>query len=340
MRFIDEAVITVMSGKGGKGCIGFRREKFIPFGGPNGGDGGNGGDVIFRVSSSLLTLYDLRLKRRYEAKNGQMGLGSQCHGKNADDLVIDVPQGTLIFELTEEGERLVADLTGIGEEWIAVHGGRGGKGNMHFKTATNRAPRFAQPGEPGEEKRLRMELRLLAEVGIIGLPNAGKSTLISAVSAAKPKIAPYPFTTLAPNLGVIQGEDGVHLVAADIPGLIEGAHEGQGLGHDFLKHVSRTRVLVHLLAAEETGGDDPFAGFSLVDEELVRYDPELAKRPQLRAVNKVDTLTPERLAELKAAARERGLAVRFISAKHGEGLEELVQAMWALSAKLKEEEES
>ncbi|WP_243360053.1 GTPase ObgE [Fundidesulfovibrio terrae] len=341
MRFIDEAVITVVSGKGGRGCIAFRREKYIPFGGPNGGDGGKGGDVIFRVSPSLLTLYDLRLKRRYEAKNGQMGLGWQCNGKNADDLVVEVPQGTLIYELDEEAgtERLAADLTQIGEEWVAVHGGRGGKGNMHFKTSTNRAPRFAQPGEPGEEKRLRMELRLLAEVGIIGLPNAGKSTLISAVSAARPKIAPYPFTTLAPNLGVIQGEDGVQLVAADIPGLIEGAHEGQGLGHDFLKHVSRTRVLVHLLAAEETEGDDPFAGFSLVDEELVRYDPELAKRPQLRAVNKVDTLSPERLAELKAAARERGLDIRFISAKFGNGLEKLVEAMWALTAKMKQEQQ-
>lgn len=338
MRFVDEATILVVSGKGGRGCVAFRREKFIPYGGPNGGDGGKGGDVIFRVSPNLLTLYDLRLRRRYEAKNGQQGLGSQCNGKNADDLVIDVPQGTLIYELTEEGEHLAADLTEIGQEWVAVHGGRGGKGNMHFKTSTNRAPRFAQPGEPGEEKRLRMELRLLAEAGIIGLPNAGKSTLISAVSAARPKIAPYPFTTLTPNLGVIQGEDGLQLVAADIPGLIEGAHEGQGLGHEFLKHVSRTKLLVHLLAAEETEGDDPFAGFSLVDEELVRYDPGLATRPQLRAVNKVDTLTPERLAELKAIARERGLDIRFISAKFGNGLEELVEAMWAAIAKMKEED--
>jgi len=338
MRFVDEAIITVESGKGGRGCVAFRREKFIPFGGPNGGDGGKGGDVIFRVSPNLLTLYDLRLKRRYAAKNGQMGLGSQCNGKNADDLVVEVPRGTLVYELSDEGERLAADLTDIGQEWVAAEGGRGGKGNMHFKTSTNRAPRFAQPGEPGEEKRLRLELRLLAEIGIIGLPNAGKSTLISTVSAAKPKIAPYPFTTLTPNLGVIMGEDGLQLVAADIPGLIEGAHEGQGLGHGFLKHVSRTRVLVHLLAAEETGGDDPFAGFDLVDDELVLYDPELAKRPQLRAVNKIDTLSPERLEELKTAARERGLDIRFISAKHGSGLEELVEAMWALTTKMKEEE--
>ncbi|WP_336605589.1 GTPase ObgE [Fundidesulfovibrio soli] len=339
MRFVDEAVITVKSGNGGRGCVAFRREKFIAFGGPNGGDGGKGGDVIFRVSPSLLTLYDLRLKRRYEARNGQMGLGSQCNGKNADDQVVEVPQGTLIYEITEEGEHLAADLTDIGQEWVAAKGGRGGKGNMHFKTSTNRAPRFAQPGEPGEEKRLRLELRLLAEVGIIGLPNAGKSTLISAISAAKPKIANYPFTTLTPNLGVIQGEDGMQLVAADIPGLIEGAHTGQGLGHDFLKHVSRTRLLVHLLSAEETQADDPFAGFSLVDDELVRFDPELAKRPQLRAVNKVDLLGPERLEELRQAARDRGLDLRFISAKEGAGLEKLVEEMWRLSAALKKEEE-
>ncbi len=338
MRFVDEAVITVASGKGGRGCVSFRREKFIAFGGPDGGDGGHGGAVIFRVSPSLLTLYDLRLKRRYDAKNGQPGMGSQCNGKNGPDLVVDVPQGTLIYELDEDGEeRLAADLTEIGQEWVAAEGGRGGKGNLHFKTSTNRAPRFAQPGEPGEEKRLRLELRLLAEVGIIGLPNAGKSTLISAVSAARPKIAPYPFTTLAPNLGVIQGDDGLQLVAADIPGLIEGAHAGQGLGHDFLKHVSRTRVLVHLLAAEETGGEDPFAGFSLVDEELVRYDAALAQRPQLRAVNKVDTLDPARLDELRAEAARRGQDIRFISAKFGQGLEELVADMWRLVAKTKEE---
>jgi len=332
MRFVDEAEIMVSSGKGGRGCVAFRREKYIPFGGPNGGDGGKGGDVVFRVSPSLLTLYDLRLKRRYQAKNGQGGLGSQCNGRSADDLVVEVPQGTLIYEIADTGEeRLAADLTGIGQKWVGARGGRGGLGNMRFKTSTNRAPRFAQPGEPGEEKRLRLELRLLAQIGIIGLPNAGKSTLISAISAAKPKIAAYPFTTLTPTLGVIQDGDGRQLVAADIPGLIEGAHAGLGLGHEFLKHVSRTRVLVHLLAAEETGGEDPFAGFSLVDEELVRYDPELAARPQIRAVNKIDTLSGERLDELRATARAKGLTVRFISAQRGDGLEELVRTLWEFS---------
>jgi len=339
MRFVDEAEITVASGKGGRGCVAFRREKYIPFGGPNGGDGGKGGDVVFRVSPSLLTLYDLRLKRRYQARNGQGGLGSQCNGRSADDLIVEVPQGTLVYELSDEGERLAADLTDIGQEWVAARGGRGGLGNMRFKTSTNRAPRYAQPGEPGEEKRLRLELRLLAEVGIIGLPNAGKSTLITAISAAKPKIAAYPFTTLTPTLGVIEGDDGRRLVAADIPGLIEGAHTGLGLGHDFLKHVSRTRVLVHLLAAEETRGENPFAGFSLVDEELVRYDPELAKRPQIRAVNKVDTLSPERLEELKTRALAEGLTVRFISAKRTDGLDELVRAMREFSDRARDEEE-
>ncbi|GAB6037422.1 GTPase ObgE [Fundidesulfovibrio butyratiphilus] len=338
MRFVDEAVITVRSGKGGRGCVAFRREKFIPMGGPNGGDGGKGGDVIFRVSPSLLTLYDLRLKRRYEAKNGQMGLGSQCNGKNADDLVVEVPQGTLIYELADEGEALAADLTDIGQEWIAVHGGRGGKGNMHFKSATMRAPRFAQPGEPGEEKRLRMELRLLAEVGIIGLPNAGKSTLISAISAARPKIAAYPFTTLTPTLGVIQGEFGERIVAADIPGLIEGAHTGQGLGTDFLKHVSRTRLLVHVLDAQEALGDDPLAGFALVDEELERYDPGLAQRPQMRVVNKVDTLDPETLASLKQKVLARAPGTLFLSAKRGDGLDDFVSALWRFVDSTRQEE--
>jgi len=338
MRFVDEATIQVRSGNGGKGSVSFRREKFIPMGGPDGGDGGRGGDVIFRVSPTLLTLYDLRLKRHYEARNGQPGKGSQCYGKNGEHAVVLVPQGTMIFELTDEGEALVADLTEPGQEWVAAEGGRGGKGNMHFKSSTMRAPRFAQPGEEGQEKKLRLELRLLAELGIIGLPNAGKSTLISAISAAKPKIASYPFTTLAPNLGVLQREDGLSLVAADIPGLIEGAHTGLGLGHDFLKHVSRTRFLVHVLAAEETAGDSPLAGFDLVDEELEKYDATLATRPQIRVINKIDILDPERLAELKAVAAADGRGIRFISAKTGEGLEPLVKHLWRLRDQLAAED--
>ena len=332
MRFVDEAVITVRSGKGGRGCVAFHREKFIAKGGPSGGDGGKGGDVIFRASPSLLTLYDLRLRRLYQAKNGQPGLGSQCHGKDGLDTVVEVPQGTLIFEVDEDGaSRLVVDLTAVGQEWQAVPGGRGGKGNLHFKSATMRTPRFAQPGEPSQEKRLRLELRLLAQVGIIGLPNAGKSTLISVISAAKPKIAAYPFTTLTPNLGVLQDDQGHSLVVADIPGLISGAHQGLGLGHGFLKHVSRTRGLVHLLSAEETDGDDPWAGFDLVDEELAKFDAGLAQRPQTRVISKIDLLSPDRLEELRELARQSGREVRFISAQRGDGLEELVDTMWRMA---------
>ncbi|NMC49747.1 MAG: GTPase ObgE, partial [Desulfovibrio sp.] len=249
MRFVDEAVITARSGKGGAGCVSFRREKFIPMGGPDGGDGGKGGDVVFQASDNLLTLYDLRLKRVYEAKNGKGGMGRQRFGPAASDLVVHVPTGTQIFDIAEDGtQTLAADLIRDGQSFVACKGGRGGKGNMHFASATMRAPRFAQPGEPGEEKRLRLELKVLADVGIIGLPNAGKSTFIAAVSHAKPKIAPYPFTTLAPNLGVIEDDQGRRIVLADIPGLIEGAHQGQGLGHRFLKHVERTRVLLHLMS--------------------------------------------------------------------------------------------
>lgn len=333
MRFVDEAEILVRSGKGGRGCVAFRREKFIPKGGPNGGDGGDGGDVIFKATRDLLTLYDFRLKRVYEAKNGQGGLGSQCNGKNGEHALIEVPVGTLVYQVGEEGEEtLLADLTESGQEIVLARGGRGGKGNMHFKSATMRAPRFAQPGEPGEEKRLRMELKIIADIGLIGLPNAGKSTLISAISGARPKIAPYPFTTLTPNLGVVFGDEGRTLVIADIPGLIEGASEGAGLGHRFLKHVERTKALVHILSAEEIQEADPWAGFDLVDAELAAFDDELAQKPQLLVVNKIDLLTPERLEELRAKAKEDGRKVFFISALGGEGIERLVKAVWRLSA--------
>ncbi len=325
MRFVDEAVITVRSGKGGAGSVSFRREKFVPLGGPDGGDGGKGGDMVFRASDNLLTLYDLRLKRLYEAKNGQGGMGRQRFGAAAPDLVVEVPTGTQIYELAEGGtETLAVDLVHDGQTWIACKGGRGGKGNMHFSSSTMRAPRFAQPGEPGQEKKLRLELKVLADIGIIGLPNAGKSTLIAAVSHAKPKIAPYPFTTLAPNLGVIEDAFGRRIVMADIPGLIEGAHQGLGLGHQFLKHVERTKALLHLMSVEDVNLEDPLAGFAVVDEELARFDPKLAERPQIRVLNKIDLLDAETLATLRAILPPTAF---LVSAKERTGLDDLLSAM-------------
>ncbi len=339
MRFIDEATIIVRSGKGGHGCVSFRREKYIPKGGPDGGDGGKGADVIFRASDALLTLYDLRLKRKYEGKNGSPGQGRQKYGKAADDLVIEVPRGTQFFELDEENEKtLVADLVADGQEFVACQGGRGGKGNLHFASSTMRTPRFAQPGEEGEEKRFSLELKVLADVGIIGLPNAGKSTFIAAISRAKPKIAPYPFTTLTPNLGVIDGDYGRRLVLADIPGLIEGAHEGQGLGHRFLKHVERSSILVHILSAEDVSPESLMAGFDLVDGELVKFDARLAERPQLRVINKIDLLSPEALDALRQAASETGAEVFFMSALNGEGVEDMLERIWKAYAAFAESE--
>lgn len=332
MRFVDEAAITVRSGRGGNGCVSFRREKYIPKGGPDGGDGGRGGDVIFRASAKLVSLYDFRMKRVYEARNGQSGQGREKTGAAGEDFVVDVPVGTLLHELTEDGERrLVADLTEDGQTVCLAKGGRGGKGNTHFKSATMRTPRFAQPGEEGQEKRLCLELKILADVGIIGLPNAGKSTLIAALSAARPKIAAYPFTTLSPNLGVIRQETGQTLILADIPGLVAGAHEGRGLGHRFLKHAERTRFLLHLLSVEEISLEaDPWAGFALLSEELERFDPVLAAKKQLLAVNKIDLWPEENLARLRALAAKHGMEVHFISALSGLGLEELEQRIWEL----------
>ncbi len=321
----------VKAGNGGRGCVSFRREKFVPKGGPDGGDGGKGGDVIFRAEPRLLTLYDFRLKRRYEARNGQHGMGSQRYGRAADDLFVDVPVGTLLFELQADGsEKLIADLSEPGHEQVVAKGGRGGKGNLHFKSSTMRAPRFAQPGEEGEERTLRMELKILADVGLLGLPNAGKSTFIAAVSAARPKIAPYPFTTLVPNLGVIEDEKGRQLIIADIPGLIEGASQGQGLGHRFLKHVERTRFLVHILSVEEVHLEDenPLVGFDLLDEELAAYDPELGRKPQILVLNKLDLWSEEQVQALKRVVEARGEKVFLVSALRGDGLEELLDEIW------------
>ncbi|SBW09631.1 GTPase involved in cell partioning and DNA repair [uncultured delta proteobacterium] len=332
MRFVDEAIITVKAGKGGHGCVSFRREKFVPRGGPDGGNGGDGGSVYLKGVSRLMSLYDFRVKRRYEAENGRPGEGSQCHGRKGEHLVVELPLGTQIYEVTDEGETLLADLSEPDVEVLAAAGGRGGKGNEFFKTPTMRAPRFAQPGEAGEERTLRLELKILADCGLLGLPNAGKSTFISKVSAAKPKIAAYPFTTLVPNLGVMIDDYDYdrRLVIADIPGLIEGAAVGAGLGHRFLKHVERTRFLLHILSIEDIDEDDPWSGFDLINTELALFNEELADRRQIEAVNKIDTADPEKIARLRTRAAGEGREIFFMSALTGEGVDEVVQAMWAL----------
>lgn len=339
MKFVDEATIKVASGKGGNGCASLRREANLPKGGPDGGDGGKGGDVIFRGSGRLMSLYDFRLKRRYVAKNGQSGMGRDRYGKAADDLIVDLPVGTLIHEITEEedgttSEKLIADLVEDGTEIVICKGGDGGRGNLHFKSSVNRTPRYAEPGFPGEEKQLRLELKILADVGLLGLPSAGKSTFITKVSAARPKIAAYPFTTLVPNLGVIENDDFKRMVIADIPGLIEGASEGRGLGITFLKHVERTRFLVHILAAEDVNRDDPADGYAMLDQELREYNAEMAQKPQIRVINKIDTLSGEELADMKAKIEASGETVYFISALTGEGVDELLAAMWEQLARL------
>lgn len=330
MRFVDEAQILVKAGHGGHGCVSFRREKFIPKGGPDGGNGGNGGSIYLQADGRMLSLYDFRLKRSYTARNGQPGQGSQCDGHKGEDLVLRLPVGTLVYARREGGEELLADLSEPGEKVLAARGGRGGKGNEFFKTSTQRAPRFAQPGEEGEELNLRLELKILADVGLLGLPNAGKSTFISAVSAARPRIAPYPFTTLEPNLGVVidENDPDMRLVMADIPGLVEGAHAGQGLGHRFLRHVERTRFLVHILSAEDADETDPWAGFALINEELALFDRELGMREQIEVVNKIDLLPPEKLEALRERAKADGRQIFFISAREKTGLGPLMAEIW------------
>lgn len=337
MRFVDEAIITVRSGKGGAGCVSFRREKFMPKGGPDGGNGGKGGDIIARGSSRLLSLYDFRLKRLYEAENGRPGQGSQCHGRNGDNLVLELPVGTQLYLLKDgRQERVIGDLKYDGDELFLARGGRGGMGNEHFKSSTMRAPRFAQPGEPGEEFSIGLELKILADCGLLGLPNAGKSTFISKVSAARPKIANYAFTTLEPNLGVMIDERNFdrRMVIADIPGLVEGAHTGYGLGHRFLKHVERTRFLVHILSTEDMSEEDPFAGFRLINAELANFSPELAERKQIEVVNKCDLLPEAAVAALQDTAAREGRDIFFISAINEDGLTPLVERMWQFQEEL------
>jgi len=325
MHFVDEAVIHVKAGNGGNGCVAFRREKFVPRGGPAGGDGGRGGHVILLADPSVKTLVDLHLQRTYKAENGQHGQGSNKHGADGKDLVIRVPVGTVVYD-AETGE-LIADLVKAGQRVIVARGGRGGRGNAAFATPTRQTPVFAELGEPGEERTLRLELKLLADVGIIGYPNVGKSTLISRISAARPKIADYPFTTLVPNLGTVR-VDNFSFVVADLPGLIEGAHRGVGLGHQFLRHAERTSLLLHMVDIAAVEGRDPICDFETINEELRLYSHELAKKPQIVVANKMDLPNAhENLRRCLPYWRERGYEVFAISALTGEGIEPLVYRM-------------
>ena len=322
MKFLDEAKVYVRSGDGGNGCVSFRREKFIEFGGPNGGDGGKGGDVVAEAVDGLNTLIDYRYQQHFKAKNGRAGMGKDRHGASGQDIVLKVPAGTQVYE--ENGEVLLADLTEAGQRAVIARGGNGGFGNAHFKSSTNRAPRHANPGQRGEELTIRLRLKLIADAGIVGLPNAGKSTFLSAVTAAKPKIADYPFTTLHPQLGVVE-IDGREFVLADIPGLIEGAHAGAGLGDRFLGHVERCRVLLHLV---DGTGEHAGEAYKTVRAELEAYGARLTEKPEVVALNKSDAMTPEllkqQIARLKRAAKRAPLVV---SAATGEGMPEVLRAL-------------
>ncbi len=322
--FVDEAVIRIQAGKGGNGCIAFRREKFVPRGGPAGGDGGNGGSVVLRSSGRINTLTRFRFQPEQRAQNGRHGEGSNCTGRTGKDLVVNVPAGTLVYDA--ETEELLRDFDAPGQEFLAAQGGRGGRGNTHFKSSTNRAPRFAEDGTAGQSATLRLQLKLLADVGLVGLPNAGKSTLISRISSARPKIADYPFTTLQPNLGVVDLGDFDSFLVADIPGLIEGAHEGHGLGDRFLRHIERTKILVHLVDLSDAAGSDSVRDFEVIANELASFSPALAQKPRIVAGTKLDALESKvRLEALRKHCRKLGLTFRAVSAVTGEGIAELVR---------------
>jgi len=332
MKFLDEAKVYIRSGDGGNGCVAFRREKYVEFGGPSGGNGGRGGDVVAEAVDGLNTLIDYRYAQHFKAKAGTGGKGKDRHGANAPDIVLKVPVGTQIFD--EDRETLLADLTEVGQRVALLQGGNGGFGNAHFKTATNRAPRNANPGQPGEERWLWLRLKLIADAGLVGLPNAGKSTFLAAVSAAKPKIADYPFTTLNPQLGVVES-DGREFVLADIPGLIEGAHEGSGLGDRFLGHIERCRVLLHLIdgTGEHAGKD-----YKTVRAELEAYGGGLTDKPEIVALTKIDAMTPEAIKEqaarLKRACKKTPL---LLSAHSRKGVPEALRALAEVVGKIREE---
>ncbi len=336
MKFVDEVVIRIASGHGGPGAVSFRRESFAPRGGPDGGDGGRGGDVIVKTSRQISSLVDYKPHRRYAAQSGIPGAAANCSGSDGQDLILIVPEGTVIR--TTDGEALV-DMTNI-SEYILLKGGRGGKGNHFFKTSVNQAPEHAQPGEPGEEKEVVLELKLIADVGIIGFPNAGKSTLISRISAAKPKIADYPFTTLTPQLGVVKAAEFTSFVVADIPGLVKGAHEGVGLGLQFLKHIERTRLFIHLVDASGLSGREPIQDYEDINHELKMYDESnhdkegffpLSTRPQFVVLNKIDTLSEDQVLRLKKEFQKRyNVEVFPISGVTGKNVKELIQQVTKL----------
>jgi len=334
VKFIDEAIITVQSGKGGRGCVSFRREKFIPRGGPDGGDGGDGGDVIFKASSHKRTLYKFRHQKHSKAENGKGGQGRQKTGRSGESLIIEVPIGTIISN-ADTGEPLF-DFVRHGETFVAAKGGRGGRGNKRFASSTHRTPRFAQPGEEGQTLKLSLELKLLADVGIVGLPNAGKSTLISVISSATPKIADYPFTTLTPNLGVVQNPFGEPFVVADIPGLVEGAHEGVGLGIQFLKHIERTRILVHMIDAAAIDPEDPLKAFRTVNRELEFFSRSLGEKNQIPVLNKMDVTGADEMAAAFKDAFGKG-EIPEISAVTGMGVKPLIETLSKRLEELNEE---
>ena len=323
IMFADRAKIYIRSGKGGDGHVSFRREKYVPDGGPDGGDGGKGGDVIFEVDEGLNTLVDYRHRRKFSATDGEPGGKRRCHGGNGADIVLKVPEGTVIMDAASG--KVIADMSGENRRQVVLKGGKGGNGNMHYATATMQVPKYAQPGQPARELEVKLELKVIADVGLIGFPNVGKSTFLSRVTNAQPKIANYHFTTLSPNLGVVDTENG-GFVIADIPGLIEGASEGVGLGHEFLRHIERTRVLVHIVDAASTEGRDPIDDIYKINKELEAYNPEIAARPQLIAANKIDCIYGEEdpVALLKAEFEPKGIQVYPISAATGQGIRELL----------------